>query len=123
MRNTAFALVIAVLAAGLISMDAYAREGIKIVSVESEPVAAASGKSISAKSVCPAGTRLISGGGECYGFLNTEGRAALTRSAPVLDESIWVVECTNMNRNAGELQARAWAICADPEILEIKGGK
>lgn len=123
MRNIAFTLVITILGAGAISIDAYGEEGIKTVSVESDTVSAASGKTISAKSVCPEGTRIISGGGECYGFLNTEGRAALTRSAPVPGESSWIVECTNMNRDPGELQAKAWAICADPEILEIKDRK
>lgn len=101
-----------------IAPDAYAQDGVSIFSSESETVSAATGKSISVKSVCPSGKRVIGGGGECYGYLNTQGRAALTRNAPLPDESAWLVECANMNPAPGQIQARAWAICADPGVLE-----
>lgn len=118
-RNFAAVLVIAIVLAGFLS-TAYSREGVSTVATESDNVSAASGKSISVKSECPSGTRVIGGGGECYGFMNTTGRIALTKSAPATDEAAWVVECTNLNNNPGEIQARAWAFCADPSLLEIK---
>lgn len=116
----ACALIVSLGFMGMFSINAYGEEGISIVSAESETVSAASGKSISVKSVCPRGTSVIGGGGECYGFLNTEGRVVLSKNAPVPGESSWFVECTNMNSNPGDVQARAWAVCADPSILEIK---
>lgn len=118
-RNFAAVLVITLLLAAFLSA-AYSKEGVSTVATESDNVSAASGKSISVKSECPAGTRVIGGGGECYGFMNTTGRVALTKSAPASDEAAWVVECTNLNPNPGEIQARAWAFCADPLLLEIK---
>lgn len=108
---------------GVFSTIASGEEGISIVSAESDTVSAATGRSISVKSVCPRGTRVIGGGGECYGFLNTEGRVALSKNAPVPGESSWFVECTNINPEPGDVQARAWAVCADPAVLEIKGKK
>ncbi len=119
----ASALVVTLGITGVISMVAHGREGVSTVGTESETVSAASGKAISVKSTCPDGTRVIGGGGECYGFLNTEGRVVLTKSAPVPGESSWLVECTNVNANPGDVQARAWAVCADPAILEVKERK
>jgi len=118
-RNIVAVLVIVVALAGFLS-TAHSREGVSTVATESDNVSAASGKSISVKSECPAGTRVIGGGGECYGFMNTIGRVALTKSAPASDEAAWVVECSNLNSEPGEIQARAWAFCADPLVLEIK---
>ena len=54
-----------------------------------------------------------SGGGECIGFLNTENKIVLTTSAPDDINAAWNVQCTNMNREAGEAQAKAWAICSE----------
>jgi len=118
-RNIAAVLVIAIVLAGFLS-TAYSKEGLSTVATESDNVSAASGKSISVKSECPSGTRVIGGGGECYGFMNTIGRVALTKSAPSTDEAAWVVECSNLNSEPVEIQARAWAFCADPLVLEIK---
>ena len=93
-------------------------EGVSRVSSESETVSAAPGKSVSVKSGCPRGAELIGGGGECTGYLNTLGSAALTINAPRPDEGAWLVECTNINRNPGEIRAMAWAVCADAGVLE-----
>ena len=93
-------------------------DGVSRVSSESETVSAAPGKSVSIKSVCPRGTELIGGGGECFGFLVTEGRAGLSRSAPAPDGYSWYVECVNSGARPGDIQARAWAICADAGVLE-----
>lgn len=121
-RNIAAVLVITLVLVGFLS-TAFSKEGLSTVATESDNVSAASGKSISVKSECPAGTRVIGGGGECYGFMNTIGRVALTKSAPATDEAAWVVECTNLNSEPGEIQARAWAVCADPLVLELKEKK
>jgi hypothetical protein len=92
-------------------------EGISRVSSESETVSAAPGKSVSAKSGCPQGQELIGGGGECFGFLVTDGRAGLVRSAPAPDGYSWYVECVNSGTRPGDIQARAWAICADAGVF------
>lgn len=113
-------LIFAIGFTGAFSISAYGEEGVSIVSAESETVSASSGKSISVKSVCPRGTSVIGGGGECYGFLNTEGRVVLSKNAPVSGESSWLVECTNVNPDPGDVQARAWAVCADPSILVVR---
>jgi len=63
-------------------------------------------------STCPEKSVLVSGGGECVGFLNTESKIVLTTSAPDSLNAAWNVECTNMNPKAGEAQAKAWAICS-----------
>lgn len=97
---------------------AAAEDGVTFVAEESDVVSAATGKGVSVKSACPSGKKLIGGGGECTGYLNTIGRAALTINAPRPDESSWVVECTNLNPTAGEIMARAWAVCADPGVLK-----
>ena len=107
------------LSSGLLHMAA-AEDGVTFIPKESEIVSAATGKSISVKSACPSGKRLIGGGGECTGFLNTLGSAALTINAPRPDEGAWLVECTNLNRDPGEIRARAWAVCADAGVLEKK---
>ena len=93
-------------------------EGVSKVSSESETVSAAPGKSVSIKSGCPRGTELISGGGECFGFLVTEGRVGLSRSAPAPDGYSWYVECVNSGTRPGDIQARAWAMCADAGVFE-----
>ena len=92
-------------------------EGIYRVSSGSETVAAAPGKSVSSRSVCPAGAEVIGGGGECYGFLVTDGRAVLSKSSPTPDGSAWYVECVNAGGRPGDIQAKAWAVCADPDVL------
>jgi hypothetical protein len=102
---------------GFYSSAANGFEGVTTKSAVSEVVTAASGKSVSVKSVCPAGTEVIGGGGECYGLLVTEGWASLAKSAPVQGESSWYVECTNSNTRPGSIQAKAWAICADPDVF------
>jgi hypothetical protein len=93
-------------------------EGVSKVSSESETVSAAPGKSVSIKSGCPRGTELISGGGECFGFLVTEGRVGLSRSAPAPDGYSWYVECVNSGTRPGDIQARAWAMCADAGVFK-----
>jgi len=95
-------------------------EGISRVSSESETVSAAPGKSVSVRSSCPRDTELIGGGGECFGFLVTDGRAGLAKSAPAPDGSSWYVECVNSGTRPGDIQARAWAICADPDVFGSK---
>lgn len=99
-------------------IDAIGAEGISTVGAESETVAAAPGKSVSVRSVCPAGRVLTGGGGECYGYLVTDGRVSLAKSAPV--GSSWAVECVNTGTRPGDVQAKAWAICADPEVFDLK---
>ncbi len=94
-------------------IQSFARDDLITVSKESEKVQLASGKSISIRGVCPNKTVLLSGGGECVGFLNTEHKVVLTKSAPDPIGASWNVECTNMNREAGSAQAKAWAICTD----------
>lgn len=96
-------------------------EGISTVGAESETVSAAPGKSVSVRSVCPAGRVLTGGGGECYGYLVTVGRVSLAKSAPV--GSSWAVECVNAGTRPGDVQAKAWAICADPEVFDVKKKK
>jgi len=103
---------------GGLTHTAGAEDGVTFVPQESEIVSAAAGKSISVKSACPSGKRLIGGGGECMGYLNTLGSAALTINAPRPDEGAWLVECTNLNRNPGEISARAWAVCADDGVFK-----
>lgn len=102
-------------------IGAIGAEGISTVSAESETVSAAPGKSVSVRSVCPAGEVLTGGGGECYGYLVTDGRVSLAKSAPV--GSAWAIECVNTGTRPGDIQAKAWAICADPEIFELKKKK
>jgi hypothetical protein len=53
----------------------------------------------------------------------TDGRAGLAKSAPVPDGASWYVECMNTGTRPGEIQAKAWAICADPETFEVKKKK
>ena len=98
-------------------------EGLSTLSAESETVSAAPGKSVSVRIACPAGDVLIGGGGECYGFLVTDGRVSLVKSAPVPSGASWYVECVNTGTRPGEIQAKAWAICADPETFEVKKKK
>jgi hypothetical protein len=100
--------------------DAAGGEGVSTVNAESETVSAAPGKAVSARCTCPAGMDLIGGGGECFGFLVTEGKASLARSAPVPDGATWYVECVNTGSRPGEIQAKAWAICADPDVFGSK---
>ena len=89
----------------------FAKDDLITITQESEQVPLATGNSISVQSVCPEKSVLINGGGECLGFLNTAHRVVLTKSAPDSISAAWNVECTNMNREAGEAQARAWAVC------------
>lgn len=102
---------------GILHMSV-AEEGVTFVAEESDVVSAATGKGVSVMSSCPSGKKLIGGGGECTGYLNTIGSAALTINAPRPDEGAWLVECTNLNRNPGEIRARAWAVCADAGVLK-----
>ena len=95
-------------------------EGISTLSAESETLSAAPGKSVSVTIACPAGKVLVGGGGECYGFLVTDGRAGLVKSAPVPDGASWYVECVNTGSRPGDIQAKAWAICADPVVFKKK---
>lgn len=110
--------VIPVVFAAVVPAYTALAEGVSRVSSESETVSAAPGKSVSVKSGCPRGTELIGGGGECFGFLVTEGRAGLSRSAPAPDGYSWYVECVNSGTRPGDIQARAWAICADSDVFE-----
>ncbi len=48
---------------GCFTHIAGAEDGVTFVAEESEIVSAATGKSISVKSICPSGKKLISGGG------------------------------------------------------------
>ena len=91
----------------------YAKDDLLTVTEQSERVPLASGKSVWVKSICPKKTILIGGGGECLGFLNTQHKVVLTKSAPDSVGAAWNVECTNMNPEAGEAQAKAWAICKE----------
>jgi hypothetical protein len=100
--------------------DAAGVEGLLTVSSESETVSAAPGKAVSARCSCPQGMELIGGGGECTGFLVTDGWASLAKSAPAPDGSSWYVECVNTGSRPGEIQAKAWAICADPDVFGSK---
>jgi len=104
-------------------ISAIGAEGISTVSAESETVSAAPGKSVSVRVACPAGDVLTGGGGECYGFLVTDGRVGLAKSAPAPGEPAWDTECVNTGTRPGDIQAKAWAICADPEIFEVKKKK
>ncbi len=113
-------IAVALYISGGVTHIAAAEDGVTFVAEESDVVSAATGKGVSVKSACPRGKRLIGGGGECSGYLNTIGRAALTINAPRPDESSWLVECTNLNPTAGEIMARAWAVCADPGVLQKK---
>jgi hypothetical protein len=115
---TASSLVFILWCIAFIPVPASGGESVTTKSAESGVVTAATGKSVSVKSVCPAGTELIGGGGECYGFLVTEGWASLSKSAPIPGESSWYVECTNSNTRPGNIQARAWAICIDPDVFK-----
>ncbi|HVY54749.1 MAG TPA: hypothetical protein VHC46_03240 [Thermodesulfobacteriota bacterium] len=112
----AFFVVPALLTFSLKPYEAGA-EGISRVSSASETVSAAPGKSVSARCGCPRDMELISGGGECFGFLVTEGRAGLAKSAPSPDGSSWQVECVNSGTRPGDIQARAWAVCADSAVF------
>lgn len=100
---------------------AFGAEGLSTVSAGSETVSTAPGKSVSVRSICPAGRVLTGGGGECYGYLVTDGRVSLAKSAPV--GSSWAVECVNTGSRPGEIQARAWAICADPAVFDTNKKK
>jgi len=91
----------------------YGRDDLITVTQESEKVPLATGRSISIESTCPENSVLVSGGGKCLGFLNTENKIVLTTSSPDSIKAAWNVECTNMNREAGEAQAKAWAICSE----------
>ena len=111
------------LAAGLITaFPSYINaeeDAVITVKAESDVVRKASGETVSVKSYCPEERTLIGGGGVCFGFLNTENKVLLTVSAPSPDEKdAWFVVCTNVNDNAGEAQAMAWAMCVDSELLE-----
>jgi len=90
----------------------YGRDDLITLTKESPQVQLATGRSVSVNSTCPEKSVLVSGGGECVGFLNTESKIVLTTSAPDSLNAAWNVECTNMNREAGEAQAKAWAICS-----------
>jgi hypothetical protein len=98
--------------------NAAGAEGLSTVSSESETVSAAPGKAVSSRCTCPAGTELIGGGGECTGFLVTDGWVSIAKSAPVPDGASWYVECVNTGSRPGEIQAMAWAICADPAVFD-----
>ena len=111
-------LVIPVVVAVYGPIGAIGADGISTVSAESETVSAAPGKSVSVRSACPAGEVLTGGGGECYGYLVTDGRVSLAKSAPV--GSSWAIECVNTGTRPGEIQAKAWAICADPAVFKKK---
>jgi hypothetical protein len=113
-------LVIPVVFAVYSPIGAIGAEGISSVSAESETVSAAPGKSVSVRSACPEGDVLIGGGGECYGFLVTDGRAGLAKSAPAPGEPAWAIECVNTGTRPGDIQAKAWAICADPAVFKKK---
>ena len=102
-------LTIILLSAGF----SYGKDDLITVTQQSDRVPLASGKSISVKSTCPEKSVLIGGGGECLGFLNTEHKVVLTTSAPDSIGAAWNVECTNMNPEAGDAQASAWAICKE----------
>ncbi len=104
-----FLLLIVLLSSGL----SYGKDDLITVTRESEQLPLATGKSVSVKSTCPEKSVLVSGGGECIGFLNTENKIVLTTSAPDNINAAWNVECTNMNREAGEAQVKAWAICSE----------
>lgn len=91
----------------------FAQDDLITINEESEQVPLATGNSISVQSVCPEKSVLISGGGECLGFLNTQRRVVLTKSAPDSINAAWNVECTNINPEAGQAQARAWAVCKE----------
>jgi len=91
----------------------FGRDDLITVTKESEQVPLATGKSVSVKSTCPENSVLVSGGGECSGSLNTESKIVLTRSAPDSLNAAWNVECSNMNPQAGDAQAKAWAICSE----------
>lgn len=114
-------LIIPVVVAVYGPVGAIGAEGISTVRTESETVFAAPGKSVSVRSVCPAGKVLTGGGGECHGYLVTDGRVSLAKSAPV--GSAWAVECVNTGTRPGDIQAKALAICADPEVFEMKKKK
>lgn len=98
-------------------------EGLSTVNAESETMSAAPGKSVSVRIACPAGQVLIGGGGECYGFLVTDGRAGLAKSAPAPGGSAWGAECVNTGTRPGDILAKAWAICANPETFDVKKKK
>jgi hypothetical protein len=104
-----FLLLIVLLSPAL----SYGKDDLITVTQESEQMPLATGKSVSVKSTCPEKSVLVSGGGECIGFLNTENKIVLTTSAPDSINASWNVKCTNMNREAGEAQAKAWAVCKE----------
>ena len=112
-----FGLLTALLLATGYAVKTYAEEGgITTVKVESDVVSIPHGETVSVTSSCTPGKTLISGGGVCLGFMNTEDKVALTVSAPSPDaKNAWFVVCSNMSGNPGEAQAMAWALCADPE--------
>ncbi len=117
---TVLSLVVLLGPAGLFPIAAAGADGVSTVSAESETVSAAPGKSVTVRSACPAGTVVIGGGGECFGFLVTEGWVSLAKSAPAPGEASWYIECTNTNTRPGDIQARAWAVCADPGVFKTK---
>lgn len=91
----------------------FGRDDLITVTKQTEQVSIATGKSISVSSQCPEKSVLVSGGGECLGFLNTENKIVVTKSAPDNLSAAWNVKCTNMNPQAGDAQAMAWAICSE----------
>ena len=102
-------LILVIIILGTLASNA--KDDLITVTQESDRIPLASGKSVSVQSVCLENSLLISGGGECYGFLNTRNKVVLSKSAPDSTTSAWNVECTNLNREAGEAQAKAWAVC------------
>ena len=102
-----------------------AQEGaITTIKVESDPVSIPPGNTVEAKSFCPPGKTLVSGGGVCLGQMGTENKILLTVSAPGPDDqNSWFVVCTNMNSNPGQAQAMSWALCADDEVFETEDKK
>lgn len=95
------------------SSYSFGRDDLITVTKQSEQVSLATGNSISVSSQCPEKNVLVSGGGECLGFLNTENKIVVTKSAPDNLNAAWNVKCTNMNPQAGDAQAIAWAICSE----------
>lgn len=114
-----FGLLSALVLAAVCGASAIASEGgVTTVKVESDVVSIPHGETVSVTSSCTPGKTLISGGGVCLGFMNTEDKVVLTVSAPSPDaKNAWFVVCSNMSGNPGEAQAMSWALCADPEAL------
>ena len=81
-----FGLLTAIVLAAVCGASAIAAEGgITTVKVESDVVSIPHGETVSVTSSCTPGKTLISGGGVCLGFLNTEDKVALSVSAPSPD--------------------------------------